>query len=356
MLGNILFILVAITLIGLISITASPMPGGDRGVGAAFFLFLVGISFLIATGLLTWYLGWNNYFDWIGLPGIQRNGIIFIGWIAFAFATLASAFFKVEWHAGEFPQFLRWLSQAQAAIWLPLLMLVPALILMNSDRTAANVSEYVKIPMMTAYILSILMAFGLLFGWYRAQSQQQAANIEYERTQNDEQHEKNLAWIAEQKPTDPILNILSFTGRFHDKDVKDSALAKVKSHPDWEAELIRLLSETEFDTEVYQFIDGNKVDHPELFVEPIKHSIRRVAGEIRDRIKDANDLQNWHFEHFSLDRLFRAIDEQFSLPGADYRAEVQELRNALDTPKPERFQKVKFTVTPLVDDWLKKHK
>jgi hypothetical protein len=179
--------------------------------------------------------------------------------------------------------------------------------------------------------------------------------VEQAKAQNDELNESHLKWIAEQKPTDPIVNILSLTGRFHDSPVRDSAIAKVKSHPDWEAELIRLLSETEFDTEVYQFIDGNKVDHPEQFVEPINRSIRRVAGEVKASIKDSNNLQDWHFEHLGLPRLFRAIEEQFMLPGADYRPAVQALRKALDTPKPERFEKVKFTVTPLVDDWLKKH-
>ncbi len=355
MLGNMLFILAALFLIGLLNITASPIPGGDRGMGAGLLLFFCGAGFLLLTGLLTWNLSSNNCFDWIGMTGGQRNGLVFAGWLAFATGTVACALFKIEWHEGEFPQFLRWLSQAQAAFWLPLLVLVPAFVLLNFERAAGYAPDLVKIPMMTGFLLSVLIGSGLLFGWFRGNAQQQAAKIEYAKNQNKEQHDKHLAWIAEQKPTDPIVNILALTGRFHDADVRDSAIAKVKSHPDWEAELIRLLSETEFDTEVYHFIDGNQVEHPELFVEPINRSIRRLAGEVKVRIKGSNNLQDWHFEHFSLERLFRAIDEQFLLPGADYRPAVQELRKALDTPKPERFQHVKFTVTPLVDDWLKKH-
>lgn len=355
MAGNFLFILITLLLFGLISITASPIPSGDRGMGAGIFLFLCAAGFLLLTGLLAWNLGSRNCFDWVKMADISRNGLVFIGWIAFSASTVASAAFKIEWHDGEFPQYLRWLSQAQAAIWLPLLVLVPAFILLNFEREAGYVSDFVKIPMMTGFMLSVLMGLGLLFGLFRANMQQQAAKIEYTKKQNDEQHDKHLAWIAEQKPTDPIVNILSLTGRFHDRDVRDSAVAKVKSHPDWEAELIRLLSETEFDSQVYSFIDGNQVEHPEQFVEPINRSIHRIAGEIKSRIKDSNNLQDWHFEHFSLERLFRAIDEQFSLPGADYRPAVRELREALDTPRPERFKDVKFTVTPLVDNWLKKH-
>ncbi len=355
MLGNILLVFIALSLLGLLSVTSSPMPGGDRGMGYGLALFFCGAGFVVLTGLLAWNLNANNCFDWIPVSGGQRNGLVFVGWLAFAMATAASAMFKTEWHDGEFPQYLRWLSQAQAAIWLPLLILIPAVFLLNGERAPGHVPDWVKIPMMTGFTLSMLMGAGLLFGWMRASAIQNAANIEYAQNQNNEQHNKNLAWIAEQKATDPIVNILALTGRFHDTDVRDSAVAKVKSHPDWEAELIRLLSETEFDTETYHFIDGNKVNHPELFVEPINRSIRRIAKEIKKRITGASDLQDWHFEHFSIERILRAIDDQFLVPGADYRPAVQELLNALNTPKPEQFKNVKFTLVPVVDDWLKKH-
>jgi hypothetical protein len=355
MFGNILLVLIALSLIGLLSITSSPMPGGDRGMGYGLALFFCGLCFIVLTGLLAWSLHANNGFDWIPVSGGQRNGLVFVGWLAFAMATAASALFKTEWHEGEFPQFLRWLSQAQAAFWLPLLILIPAAFLLNASRVPGQTPDWVKIPMMTGFTLSILMGAGLFFGWMRANALQNAAKLEYAKNRDDEWHNKHLAKIAEHQPTDPLVNILALTGRFHDADVRDSAVAKLKSHPDWEAELIRLLNETEWDTQVYSFIDGNKVDHPELFVEPINRSIRRVAGEIKKRITDANDLQDWHFEHFSIERLLRAIDEQFLVPGADFRPAVQELRNALDTPKPERFKKVKFTLTPVVDAWLRKH-
>ena len=357
MLGNILLVLVILFLFGLIQTTASPMPGGDRGVGAAFVLFVCGAGFILFTGLLALNLGWNNAFDWVPGPSARRNWLIFLGWLAFASATFASAMFRVEWHQGEFPQYLqylRWLARAQAVVWLPLLALVPAFLLMNFDRPAGTAPDFVKIPMLTGFLLSVLMSVGLLFGFFRGSAQQAAARVQFEQEQNDKLHNQHLEYIAEQKPTDPIVNILSLTGRFHDADVRDAAVNKVKTHPDWEAELIRLLNDTEWHSQVYQFIDGNRVDHPELFVEPINRSIRRMAAAVRKSIKDSNNLQDWHFEHLSLERLFRAIDEQFSLPGADYRPAVLELRQALDTPKPERFKNVKFTVTRLVDDWLKK--
>ena len=357
MLGNILLILTALFYVGLLSITSSPMPGGDRGVGYAFVMFICGAGFIVLTGLLAWNLSANNHFDWVKAPGGHRNWLIFIGWLAFTSATFFSAMFKTEWHDGVFPQFLRWLSQAQAAIWLPLLMLVPIFMLLNFQREAGIASSFIQTPMMVGFILSVLMGLGLLFGWFRASARQNADRIEYQQQRDESIHQQHLADIAAFQPSDPLVNILSLTGRYHDPEVRNAAIEKVKSRPDWEAELIRLLNETEWQSQVYQFIDGNEVPHPELFVEPINRSIRRCAEEIRRRITGANDLQDWHFEHFSIERVLRAIDEQFSkVPGADFRPAVRELRAALDTPKPERFNKVQFTTTQIVDDWLKKNR
>jgi hypothetical protein len=210
-------------------------------------------------------MGANHCLDWLGE---QRNWLLIFGWLAFALGTMASAVFKGEWHAGEFPQFLRWLSQAQAAIWLPLLMFVPAFWLLNFGKTAPEVPAFVQIPIKTGFVVSVLMLGGLVFGYFRATAQQTARIQNFQKEQNDEQHNKHIAWIAQQKPTDPIVNILSLTGRFHDADVRDSAIAKVKSHPDWEAELIRLLNETE--------LSGNEVKHLLKEIEEIINILTKI--------------------------------------------------------------------------------
>jgi hypothetical protein len=357
MLGNILLVFITLALIALIQLTSSPAPGGDRGVGYAFAMILYGGAFALFSGLLAWYAGKNGLFNWAPLAPHNRNLLIFIGWLAFFFGVAFSAMFRSEWHAGELPQVLKWLADAQSAVWLSLLVLVPLAVLINSEKQAAAPELWVKIPFLIGMGICALIGLALLFGWFRASARQSADRIEYQQQRDESIHQQHLADIAAFQPSDPLVNILSLTGRFHDPDVRNAAVEKVKSRPDWEAELIRLLNETEWQSQVYQLIDGNEVPHPELFVEPINRSIRHTAEEIRRRITGANDLQDWHFEHFSIDRVLRAIDEQFSkVPGADFRPAVRELRAALDTPKPERFQKVQFTTTREVDNWLKNNR
>jgi hypothetical protein len=59
---------------------------------------------------------------------------------------------------------------------------------------------------------------------------------------------------------------------------------------------------------------------------------------------------------FNIDRLLRAMDEQFSNQGVDYYPNVTKLKQALQTTPPERFKGVHFTATDVVENWLKKHK
>ena len=80
-----------------------------------------------------------------------------------------------------------------------------------------------------------------------------------------------------------------------------------------------------------------------------------MASQIKKQILEANNLQHWHFETYGIERLLRAIDEQFLNRGVDFRPAVVKLREALSTKPPERFKNVRFTITPVVDKWLKKH-
>lgn len=352
MLGNILVGLTVLFYAGLLNVTASPMPGGDRGVGYGLSLFVCGAGFVLFTGLLTWHMGVKNAFDWVPVAGGGRVPLLLAGWLSFSMATVVCA--STKFQIGDFHPLLVGVLK-RVDIMLPLLVLVPALLLLNMDRAAGTAPIWVKAPMSVGFAVSMVIGLALLFIWAKTSFEQQAAIVKQQQDRDEQRHSDNLTYIAEQTPDSAIVNILALTGRYHDQDVREAAVAKTKSRPNWEAELIALLDNEYYNKEVYSFIDGNKVDHPELFVEPIKRSILLQATEVRKSIKGSNNLQDWHFEHLSLPRLFRAIDEQFMLPGADYRPAVRELRRALDTPKPERFRDVNFSVTREVDAWLKAH-
>jgi hypothetical protein len=357
MLGYTLLVLTLLFYVGLISINITqPRMSGEGGMGYGLALFVFGLGFTLCSLFLTLCVVWQNGFDWVLVASAGRNILIGFGWLCMAAATFASAAFKWEWHEGEFPQYLRWLAVNHGLIWIPLLMLIPYFFLLNAEIRASVSPNVYKIPLIIGFSLTTLMGLGLLFGWFKASAQQQKTRIESRQSDDSRIHDEHLKQISEQKPTDAIVNLMPFTGRFHDEDVRSAALAKVKEKPDWENQLIALLENEYYHTETYTFLDGNKVEHPEKFLEPLNRSILRLADDIYKRIKDTNNLQDWHFEHFGIERLLRAIDEQFYDKGMDFRPAVLKLQKALNTTPPERFKNVHFTVTPVVNDWLKKHK
>ena len=209
---------------------------------------------------------------------------------------------------------------------------------------------------MIGFIVSFVINMGVLFGWFKISAQQQQAQIEYDQNREKRLHDENLAIIARHPPTDPILNIIVLTERFQADTVRTAAFAKIKEKSNWEKELLEYLDDENAYTLIYAFLDGNKVDKPEMFLEPLNRNILRHADTIEKHIKNASDLQDWHFENYAIDRLLSAIDEQFLNKGMDFRPAVLKLQEALKTTPPERFKDVRFEVTPVVNDWLKRHK
>jgi hypothetical protein len=153
--------------------------------------------------------------------------------------------------------------------------------------------------------------------------------------------------------TQSILGILSLTGRFHEAEVREAAVSKIKSRPDWESELIGILVSEYNYHYAYDFLDGNNVDNPALFTEPVRLSILQMAADIRTAIPNSDNLQEWSFDHFGIERLLRVLDGQLAGKGMDFYPAILEVRKALDTAPPERFKGVKYTVTPILDKWLK---
>lgn len=356
MLGYFFFGLTCLIVIGFTILNApKPTLVGENAMGYGLGLAFFGLAFTISSLILTLCVGWKNGFDWVSNQSFNRNILVGLGWLCMAVTTFACAAFKWEWH-GEFPQFLRWLAKSNGQTWIPLLMLVPYFFLLN-EQTRASVSPNVyKIPLIIGFALSAIISAGLLFGWLRISAQNQTAVLESRNEREIAIRNNHLQTIANHKITDNIIYLMALTGRFHDEDIRAAAVAKVKEKPDWEDKLIELLENKNYYAEAYTFLDGNKVEHPEKFLEPLNHSILHTADVVHNLIHDANNLQSWHFEPYNIDRLLRAIDEQFLNKGMDFRPAVLKLQEALKTTPPERFKDVRFEITPVVNDWLKKYK
>lgn len=356
MLGNFFFGLTTLFYIGLAMINISKPPTGQNAMGYGLALAFLGLGFTVCSLVLTFSVSGKGGFDWVQTGGASRNLVIGIGWLSLAVTTFFCAAFKWEWYAGELPEFLHWLAVRHGQIWIPLLILVPCFFLLNTETRASLPQNIYKIPMILGFSISLMFSMGLLFGKLRYDAQWAKEDNKRREESYDNLQKQHLDFINGQTSADPILNMLALSGRFNHQEVRSAAIAKIKEKPDWKNKLIEVLESDYYYYEVYTFIDGNAVEHPDRFLEPLNRSILRMSNDIHKLIKESNSLQNWHFEHFGIERLFRAIEEQFLNKGMDFRPAIVKLQQALNTTPPERFKNVRFTVTPVVDDWLKKHK
>ena len=139
--------------------------------------------------------------------------------------------------------------------------------------------------------------------------------------------------------------------------VKGGFLIKIKAHSDWEAQLLALLRCECAYQEVYYFLSGNLVEHPEAFVEPLNQSIDWLSAFISKRIKANSSFGEREFEGYGISHLLQALDnDQFVRKDTAFYPHITQLKLALETLLPKDFSGIHFTATDEVKMWLTNHK
>lgn len=169
----------------------------------------------------------------------------------------------------------------------------------------------------------------------------------------DRTHQNHLNTIDSTDVMKNMVFLLVFTDANHDTDVRDRALAKIKSRVDWQEELARRL-ETDWAPEVFTFLASNEVDDKALFAEPVQKGAFIQARLIRESIRNCRGTYDLYSSRFAweAERVLRTL-EKFEGMGLDYRPAVQEMRAALD--EPTSFEKPKLECKSILDKWLKTH-
>lgn len=358
MFGYIFFFLTACFYIGLAMITASkPNMSGDNAMGYGLVLFFCGAGFALTSLALAIAVNVSGGFNWVSQDTGTRTLIVLLTWLVMALTTFCCAVFKWEWYTDTlYPEFLHWLAVWNGQIWLALPWMVTCALSLNVSWQSTASPYAFKMPFWFTLGVCIVYSGGLLLGYLRESAKSAQTYAAEEGAQRDRWHQQIMDEIAAQKPTDPIINLLSHSNRFRDDDVRAAALEKIKAHPNWEAEILALLKDGRSYREVYYFLDGNQVEHPAQFVGPLNESILWLAEKIKADIKDSNNLQHWSFDMYGIDNVLRAIDDQFMNQGFDFYPSIVRLKQALETTPPEQFKGVRFSIAGEVDRWLRSHR
>jgi len=347
--GNILLIISTLIffMLNVGSLSKSP-PQNDGAVGYYWSIMILNFVFVIAMLLATIIIGYKGGLDWISTKKSTRVLLVAAGLLTIVFTSTMSSVFKYE--AGPVPGLLR-IYSSFVPVLVPLVLIIAGFILMNdSFRNSVPIAVY-KWPLVLISIIGLTGTVSAIAGFLQESSRNQTARINSIRQGENDNHQRILDQIDSTDVTKDMVFILVFTDANQDADVREKAVAKIKTNPEWQQELTRRL-QNDWAPEAFNFLASNAVDDPSLFPEPIRQGVIIQARLIRESIRQASHPSHFYQGQFSweVERVLRTVD-RFKNQGVDYRPAVKELRAAFD--EPSEFEKPKWGAMETVDQWLK---
>lgn len=345
--GNLALLLAIIGYFSIASMAGKPIPGGDYGVGHAFALLFayaaVAIGLCIATALVLWKGG----FDWITEKATWRTSLVISGLIA----LLIFSFFAAMINGGGAPWIMRVLGKYTFVWALPPLLLA-SFVLVNTSLQNIVPAAVWQWALKGVVLISAASCVLMLGEWLVNIPIEAAQYAEMRNEEDARRQQEFLAQIEQNNPKTEMVLILVFTTKYHDKAVREAALAKIKSNPEWQQYLVSRL-QTPWASEVFPFLADNDVEDRRLFAEPIKAGILMMAEKFEDSMERTHTFYDGQF-YSETEAILQTI-AKFEDLGVDYAPAVRKLRKALDTPLQSYQQAANLRCIPVLDSWLKKH-
>jgi hypothetical protein len=207
-------------------------------------------------------------------------------------------------------------------------------------------------PVMIATIaVNIAMLIFFQYSYDRERKAEAASERPSFATDEKLNHARKLNEIEQFNTETDMVFLLGFSDSQQPDDIRKNALAKIKSHPQWENELLCILG-TGYYEQAFTFIASNGVEHPEVFEGPVYDAILKQSDEVRKTLRNAHSSYDLYPEQFSwqTDRILRTVD-RLTDPAA-YVPAISTLRAAFEEKSP--VQKPFFSCRLQIDRWLKR--
>lgn len=325
--------------------------GGDAAMGYVWGLIFIYLGFLICVAIPTGIIGWKGGFQWTGSTGTQRFAWVTATLILSVLAVAVSALFKNE--HGPVPILLKAYSLFVPAL-VPALMIGVGFVLVNEGLRSQIPHALVKWSLVLTFFFGATGTASLLWSLMSQSMANEKRRIEQAIKFDDQNHQNHLRDIENCDVTKDMVFILVFTDANHAPDVREKALAKIKTNPQWEKEMIRFL-ETDWAPEAFTFFASNEVPDKTVFAEAIRTGILNQARLIRESIQNYSHSAHYYPDQFSwqAERVLRTVD-RFSDTGVDYLPAVLELRKALS--EKSEYKEGGYRCEAMLDKWIKEKK
>lgn len=349
LLGNIFLGLAALIfflLISSIHLTGQPR-GGDAAVGALWGALLLNLVFLGLMLVVVLVILSKGGFDWVSGHSGTRYVVVLGGLVA----AVVTATLGILMRGEPMPMaaLFRWAS-GTLSIAVPLILLAGSMILLNDGLRTTVPSELYRFPLMVVFGVGVMGVVIFILGLVMQSNLNARIQMEEEISFQERNHNRHLADIDSCDVSKDMVFILVLTDANHDRDVRERALAKIKTRADWQEELIRRL-DSGWASQVFIFLASNEVDDKQMFAEPVRAGILQQAEAIRASIRRSSHPSHFYPELFSweIERVIRTV-EKFKGLGVDYLPAMRELRAALD--EPTSVEKSKLNCTATLDKWI----
>lgn len=327
--------------------------GGDRAVGQAWLLFILGILVSLAVIVLMIVMSYKGCFHWVYPEAGTRLLILIISCIAFLLTVFFTGIFSTEWYSESgYPEVLKIFSRTGAHLWIAFAVMIPFYFLIKSpDNPAAWVKGTLNIDFGICVLFSVLLAWG----WLRDQHIISVSRAKENKDLEDKYHLKNLEEIRNYPIDKSIQGLLSFSFVLRPQEIHDSAVLKIKERPEWENEILAVLEDRQNYTDAYYYLSGNPLGHPEIFKDAFRQSIISLTVDASEFLKETNNYQTWSLDHFNIGLMLESIEFHFKARRQEFRPFVLGLRDAIIMNTPAEYKNIKFSALNLIDQWLKKN-
>jgi hypothetical protein len=327
-----------------------PPRGGDAIVGFTWAIIIYHLLFFALMLFLFIIIASKGGFDWVSSQKSTRYLLVGLGLITAVLTSAISGLFKYE--NGPVPALFR-LFSGFVPILVPLILIVSATILLNSGIRDMVPMALIQWPLIFVAVIGMAGILSGMYGWITAANRNAIIQNESSMRRQDENHLRMLQDIDSCDVSKDMVLILVMTDANQEKDIREKAVAKVKSNPHWQQEIIRYLG-SDRAPEAFNFLASNEVDDKQLFPEAVKMGILNQARLIRESLRSFSHPSHVYPEIFTweTERVLRTVDK-FDNMGLDYRSAVQELRLAMD--EPVTFEKPVLKCVKILDKWLSAH-
>lgn len=350
-LGHLLVLALCGLIVTLARLQLTRMPGGDAGVGhawavlgghAALLALLLALTGVLAIAgrLPTTPVAWSTR----ALPAL-----LFVGASG---AVAASAAIAAPTGAVA-PMSVAGVTRLLPLL-VPLLITIAAELLLLGPPSGIAPDPWPTRLLGVVALQSVMLALVLALPGVVARLEVQRAIARRDPSALDAFQQQVLDGVETLDPTTQFATVLAATRGGNHRTIRQRALARIRSVPDWESRVVGVLSGPNADA-AFVFLASHDVADPAPYAEAATIGIRTEAARVRARIRRASHPSHLYegLMVFEVDALLAALTK-LSRAGVDHAPALRDLRAAFAEPAP--WPHPRYRAVNAIDRWLRKHR